>query len=150
MPGLVQTSVLPAAEIRNNIAAKQGELVIAILSHSLMRNGANMNPTLHHLWDFVMRTSYILSELENIEAGRPVQYPNQIPGYAPSIGPSPDKAKESMIDVITRSHTVEMMLTGPPGMIMMMGLQPVEFGEEIKAKSAAVMEACSRVDISAL
>jgi len=27
-----------------------------------------------------MRTEYILSELENIEAGRPVQYPEQIQG----------------------------------------------------------------------
>ena len=31
--------------------------------------------------DFANRTRYILSELDNIEAGRPVQYPAQIPDY---------------------------------------------------------------------
>jgi hypothetical protein len=31
--------------------------------------------------DFANRTRYILSELDNIEAGRPVKYPAQIPDY---------------------------------------------------------------------
>ena len=31
--------------------------------------------------DFANRTRYILSELDNVEAGRPVQYPGQIPDY---------------------------------------------------------------------
>lgn len=31
--------------------------------------------------DFANRTRYILSELDNVEAGRPVEHPEQIPDY---------------------------------------------------------------------
>lgn len=31
--------------------------------------------------DFANRTRYILSELDNVEAGRPVAHPEQIPDY---------------------------------------------------------------------
>lgn len=44
------------------------------------------HPTLMHLWDFANRANYILGELENVEAGRPLQYPEQIPDYKYKTG----------------------------------------------------------------
>jgi hypothetical protein len=45
-----------------------------------------------------------------------------------------------MEDVMTRSFTIDAMITGPPMMLAVMGLSPVHFGDEIKAKSKAVCE----------
>ncbi|KAK3380392.1 hypothetical protein B0T24DRAFT_717792 [Lasiosphaeria ovina] len=80
-----------------------------------------------------MRTKYILSELDNIEAGLPVQYPDQIPDYrAPRSGgdglpvPDPDMARESMQDVFTRSLTANLIITDPMTAMLRMGLVPVE------------------------
>ena len=72
-------SALPSATIRAEISTKINHLVHAILSHPLMGE-QTPHKTLHHLWDFAMRTKYILSELDNIEAGRPVQYRDQFTG----------------------------------------------------------------------
>jgi hypothetical protein len=46
------------------------------------------HPTLYNTWDFSMRTHYILSELDNILAGRPIQHPEQVPDYAGPPGGS--------------------------------------------------------------
>lgn len=35
------------------------------------------SPTLYWVWDFVKRSKYMLSEFENIQHGRPLQYPDQ-------------------------------------------------------------------------
>jgi hypothetical protein len=81
MPAAISTaSVLPPLSHRQDIDARLNELVNALRAHPQMQP-PNPHPTLYHIWDFVMRTKYILSELDNIEAGRPVQYPAQIAGY---------------------------------------------------------------------
>ncbi|KAK0623628.1 hypothetical protein B0T14DRAFT_406657, partial [Immersiella caudata] len=92
--------------------------------------------------DFVMRTKYILSEIDNVVAGRPVRHPEQIPAYRNSHGaPDPEKAREHMKDVVTRTATVEMMLQDGSPMLPMMGLAPVDYGGEVKAKAKAVTDA---------
>ncbi|KAK0723043.1 hypothetical protein B0T26DRAFT_750361 [Lasiosphaeria miniovina] len=94
-----------------------------------------------------MRTKYMLSELDNIEASLPVQYPDQIPDCcAPRSGaaspvPDPDMARESMQDVFTRSLTANLIITDPMTAMLRMGLAPVEYGADIKARSVAVTEA---------
>lgn len=85
MPPTTAGSVLPDPAVRETITARLAELVDAVLAHPQMQP-PNRNPTLYHVWDFAMRTKYIVSELENVEAGRPVQYPEQLPGYKkPSV-----------------------------------------------------------------
>ncbi|KAK3374881.1 hypothetical protein B0H63DRAFT_526177 [Podospora didyma] len=93
------------------------------------------NPTLKYTWAFVLRTKYTLSELDNIAAGRAVQYPEQIPAYQPTSNgaPQPAKARELMREVFSRSQMADLMA--------MMGLAPVEFGDQIKNGSKAVMTA---------
>jgi hypothetical protein len=85
MPSAIPTtgtsSVLPPLAAREQTSAKLTELVEAVLRH-LQMQGSNKHPTLYHIWDFAMRTDYILSELDNIENGRPLRFPDQIPDLA--------------------------------------------------------------------
>ncbi|KAK0711541.1 hypothetical protein B0H67DRAFT_555504 [Lasiosphaeris hirsuta] len=134
-------SVLPDISIRKEIEARLEDLAGAITSHPKMQ-APNRHPTMFHMWDFVMRTKYIVSELDNVEAGRPIRFPEQIVDYRPTA-PQPDKAREFMRDVFTRSSTANLMVNEEKQsmMLMMMGLSPIDFGDEVKAKSKAVMDA---------
>ncbi|KAK1832357.1 hypothetical protein QBC39DRAFT_381700 [Podospora conica] len=138
------TSVLPPLAVRNEIGAKLEDLIAALAAHPLMQR-REKHKTVLHTWDFTNRTRYILSELDNIEAGRPVQYPAQIPDYRrPRNGArDPSKAREHMTDVFTRSMTVKMMVDADEGMPMlaMMGLMPIDFGADVQDKATAVMVA---------
>jgi hypothetical protein len=78
MPSATTSSVLPPLAAREQVSAKLTALTEAIARHPQMQR-ADKHPTLYHIWDFAMRTNYILSELDNIEAGRPLRYPEQIP-----------------------------------------------------------------------
>lgn len=49
----------------------------AVMSHPQWKPPPTPNPTLWHVWDFAMRSLYMLNEYDNIKAGRPVQHPNQ-------------------------------------------------------------------------
>jgi len=69
---------LPAPEIRNEIVAQLSDLIRSIESHGRW-TPPNPHRSLLNIWDFVQRTRYIMSELDNIEAGRPLRYPEQIP-----------------------------------------------------------------------
>lgn len=73
-------AALPSSAARDRVAQSLTDLVQAIEAHPQMKP-PNPHPTLFHSWDFVQRTRYILSELDNIAAGRPVQHPEQIPEY---------------------------------------------------------------------
>jgi hypothetical protein len=85
MPGLVSETrppaPLPNPEIRANITAKLTDLITAIEAHP-----AWIPPQPHkglfHVWDFVNRSRYIMTELDNIRDGRPLTYPDQIPKQA--------------------------------------------------------------------
>ena len=63
------------------------------------------------------------------------------------IAPNPAKARELMRDVFSRSQMAEMMISGPSTMMAMMGLAPVQFGEQIKTGSKAVMAAFEGVSL---
>lgn len=69
---------LPSTEARQDIIAKLTELVTALEAHPSW-TPPQPHPGLFHVWDFVSRSRYIMTELDNIEAGRPVQHPEQIP-----------------------------------------------------------------------
>ncbi|KAK3333353.1 hypothetical protein B0T19DRAFT_458565 [Cercophora scortea] len=133
-------SVLPSYEIRAQIGARLRALADAIHSHRDLK-APRRYPTLYYLWDFVMRTRYILSEVENVELGLAVRYPNEIPGYRVTGKPCPKVAKQFMRDIYTRSHTLDLLITAPPMQQAAIGLVPVDLGGEIKARSKAVMEA---------
>lgn len=74
----VTPRTLPSPEIRENIINRHRELVEAIEAHQAWTLNPP-HPGLFHVWDFVNRSMYIMSELGNIAAGRPVRYPEQIP-----------------------------------------------------------------------
>ncbi|KAK3301616.1 uncharacterized protein B0T15DRAFT_317537 [Chaetomium strumarium] len=110
------------------------------------------HPTLHHIWDFAMRSKYILSELDNIEGGFAVEHPEQIKDYDKSTAgtPNPAKAKELLSDVGGRSMTLDMVIDPPnPIMVAMMVMEPVDVAEEVKRKSKAVVEAVEQLDARA-
>ena len=69
---------LPSPETRQDIINKLTELITALEAHPAW-TPPNPHPGLFHVWDFVNRSKYIMTELDNIEAGRPVQHPEQIP-----------------------------------------------------------------------
>jgi hypothetical protein len=54
----------------------------AIVEHPLFKPPPFQHPTLYFTWDFVMRSKYMLSEYDNIRAGRPLQHPQQFQGGA--------------------------------------------------------------------
>ncbi|KAK3692138.1 hypothetical protein B0T22DRAFT_531682 [Podospora appendiculata] len=139
------SNVLPSPAIRAQIDARLVALVEAMLAHPQMK-APNRHPTPYHLWDFAMRTEYTLSELDNIEAGRAVRHPGQIHGYRATGKPNPAKARECKQDVFTRSQTFELLITAPPARLAMMGLAAVDVGDEIKAKSKAVLEAFKPIE----
>ncbi|KAM7199061.1 hypothetical protein V8F20_005879 [Naviculisporaceae sp. PSN 640] len=158
MPGAIQetsgnstssasssTSVLPSPEIRAGINTAIENFIQAVLAHPEMQQPGR-HPTLWHVWDFTMRTKYILSELDNIEAGRAVQYPQQIPDYEFSATPAPEKIREHMEDVFTRSLTIKFMVTDPPARLMMMGLLPIDFGDNIKGKAEAMVDSFDGIE----
>jgi hypothetical protein len=76
----MSTSVLPPLAARQQVEARIQDLVDAVEAHPKMQP-PNRHPTLHHVWDFAMRSKYILSELDNIEGGFAVEHPEQIKDY---------------------------------------------------------------------
>ncbi|KAK5653134.1 hypothetical protein OQA88_9233 [Cercophora sp. LCS_1] len=139
---LAQSSVLPPSEVRNRIHAQYETVITTITSHSLFPH-----PTLYQMWDFAKRTQYILSELDNIEAGRPVAMAAQIPDYRNNESrPDPEKAKEHMMDVYTRSLTLDMMVKKPSQVLPSMGMQRVAFGNPLKRALKGLMDEFENVE----
>jgi hypothetical protein len=79
-PLTTPASVLPSPAIREEIGSRLADFIAAIILHPKFQMPFR-HPTLVQIWDFAMRTKYILSELDNVEAGLPVQFPDQIPDY---------------------------------------------------------------------
>lgn len=69
---------LPSSEIRQDIYEHLNDLVKAIESHPQWTPPSPPRG-LYHIWDFVCRSRYIMSELDNIAEGKPLQHPEQIP-----------------------------------------------------------------------
>lgn len=71
-------TALPSPAVRDDIIAKLGELVNALETHPSWTP-----PTppkgLYHVWDFVNRSRYIMTELDSLREGKPIRHPEQIP-----------------------------------------------------------------------
>ncbi|KAF7554659.1 hypothetical protein G7046_g6767 [Stylonectria norvegica] len=86
-----------------------------------------------------------MTELENIQLGKPVKHPEQIPRNDPATG---DKAAAlSYADVCTRSFTVDEMIQNPR-MLVMLGLSQIDFGDAVRERSRAVSEAIKKSSTS--
>ncbi|OLN81603.1 hypothetical protein CCHL11_05514 [Colletotrichum chlorophyti] len=131
-------STLPSPEVRANITEKLSELVKAIESHPAWVP-PNPHKGLFHVWDFVNRSRYIMTELDHIRDGQPVQYPEQLPQQR-SGRSGPAAAAEYFSDVRGRVFTVNEMIKGPK-LMTMMGLPQIDYGSDINAKSQAAVEA---------
>ncbi|KAF4341411.1 hypothetical protein FBEOM_4659 [Fusarium beomiforme] len=150
---MTSVSQLPTPEQRENITARLADLISAIEAHPQW-TPPNVDRGLFHVWDFVKRSHYIMTELDNIAAGRKVQHPEQIPkndsGYAwtytivsVTVASGPQAALASYTDVFTRSITIDEMIENPR-MLVMLGLSNVDFGSAIQEKSKAVTDAMKR------
>ncbi|KAK5988987.1 hypothetical protein PT974_10485 [Cladobotryum mycophilum] len=135
-------SSIPSTEARATLSAKMDDFLQSIQAiPEFNTNPAQSDKGLFYIWDFVMRTKYILSELDNIVEGKPVQHPEQIPSYKPATGAAAVKsAKSSYGDVVTRTITIHQMLDGPPFMLAMMGLG-VTIPADVKDKAKKMADA---------
>ncbi|KAK1721774.1 hypothetical protein BDP67DRAFT_539878 [Colletotrichum lupini] len=116
---------------------RKRELIDAIEAHPAW-SPPNPHKGLFHVWDYVNRSRYIMTELDHIRDGEPVRYPEQIPQQ--DIGRSgPDAAAESFVDVCGRSATVNEMIANPK-LLTMIGLPQVDYGNDIVSRSQAVVD----------
>ncbi|WDK15697.1 hypothetical protein CGRA01v4_06978 [Colletotrichum graminicola] len=132
------TSSLPSPEVRAAITEKLSELIAALEAHPAWIP-PNPHRGLFHVWDFVNRSRYIMTELDHIRDGEPVQHPEQIPRQTKGRT-GPDAAAESFSDVCGRSVAVNEMVSNPR-LLTMMGLPQVDYGSGIAAKAQAVVDA---------
>ncbi|KAF5018083.1 hypothetical protein F66182_9958 [Fusarium sp. NRRL 66182] len=137
-PSASSGEALPSSEARETITSRLADLISAIESHSQW-TPPNVPPSLFHVWDFVKRSHYIMTELDNIAAGRPVQHPQQIPKNDGATS-GPRAAELSFTDVCTRTITIDEMIQNPR-MLVMLGMSNVDFGDAIREQSRAVKEA---------
>ncbi|GKT43703.1 uncharacterized protein ColSpa_03884 [Colletotrichum spaethianum] len=72
------TTTLPSPEVRAAITEKLSDLIAALEAHPAWIP-PNPHRGLFHVWDFVNRSRYIMTELDHIRDGEPVQHPEQIP-----------------------------------------------------------------------
>ncbi|KAK1595261.1 uncharacterized protein LY79DRAFT_668061 [Colletotrichum navitas] len=132
------TSSLPPPELRAAITEKLSELIAALEAHPAWIP-PNPHRGLFHVWDFVSRSRYIMTELDHIRDGEPVQHPEQIPRQKKGRT-GPEAAAESFSDVCGRSVAVNEMVSNPR-LLTMMGLPQVDYGSGIVAKAQAVVDA---------
>ncbi|TDZ18476.1 hypothetical protein Cob_v008708 [Colletotrichum orbiculare MAFF 240422] len=139
-------STIPSPEVRADIIDRLSDLIKAIEAHPAWIP-PNPNRGLFHIWDFVNRSRYILTEVYNIRDGQPVKHPEQIPQQK-SGRTGPAAAAESFNDVRTRAVTVDQMISSPR-LLTMMGLPQVDYGADVIAKSKAVLDALKRAESAA-
>ncbi|PTB72869.1 hypothetical protein M440DRAFT_1433627 [Trichoderma longibrachiatum ATCC 18648] len=89
------------------------------------------------MWDFAKRIEYMLSEVDNI---RQPGYEFRLPGQIKITKRGDAAAKELFNDTLTRSITLDQLISGPPMMRAMMGM-PGPVSAEIQAASKAVVDA---------
>ncbi|KAI5459838.1 hypothetical protein BGZ63DRAFT_405786 [Mariannaea sp. PMI_226] len=134
-------TTIPPSEVRDEITARLASLVDAIESHPSWSISPPPPSNLFHVWDFVKRSHYIMTELDNIENGRPTKHPEQIPRNAGASGAN--AAVLCFNDVVTRSITINEMIQMPQ-MLVMLGLSRIDFGDDIRTQSRAVSEAIDK------
>ncbi|TVY81876.1 hypothetical protein LSUE1_G004788 [Lachnellula suecica] len=130
----------PTPQERANVAAGLQRVIDALTSNPQW-NEANQNPTLFYVWDFTQNSLKRLADYENIQAGRPVQHPEQFRGGA---GSGNAAALKVFQDVCSRTMMLDMLVndtTGKAGMITGAG-GALDFGQEARDAVAALSEAC--------
>lgn len=71
---------IPTEENRQRVVTLLEDFIKLLESHSGW-TPPRPNAALFHVWDFVKRSQYIATELDNIRQGKPVAFPDQIPSY---------------------------------------------------------------------
>jgi len=119
------------AQQRAVLDASLAKMISAIEEHPKWKGLANPNPALYHVWDFVNRSKYMLSEFENIRTGSPVQFPDQ---FRPAPGKGDRAALKVFQDVCGRTMMTSMLITDTSGMTRMItGGASIDFGPACKA-----------------
>ena len=139
------SSSIPSAAAREPILASLDALLLAIQAHPNWPPAGSStppNPSLFHVWDFVGRSRYILSELDNIREGRPLRHPEQVPG----AGAGEQAAAQAYQDVRARATMIDAMVQNPQKLVML-GMSQIDFGEEVRQKSKAVNDAMDKVRV---
>ncbi len=77
-PNMPAEKSLPSVEIRNTVIEKVEALITAIEAHAQW-TPPKPHQSLYHVWDFVQRTRYMATELDKIQAGQPLLYPQAMP-----------------------------------------------------------------------
>ncbi|KAJ4324164.1 hypothetical protein N0V84_003997 [Fusarium piperis] len=139
--GTTSASGLPAPEVREEITARLGDLVSALEAHPSWTPPSPPRG-LFHVWDFVCRSRYIMTELDNIYAGRPTKHPEQIPKHDRATS-GPQAAALSFTDVLTRAITIDEMIQNPR-MLVMLGLSNIDFGDNVRERSRALKETLAK------
>ncbi|KFY58281.1 hypothetical protein V496_06188 [Pseudogymnoascus sp. VKM F-4515 (FW-2607)] len=130
-------SLIATPEKRATIERKLGELIQAIENHELWVP-PSPNQTLYHVWDFLKRSKYMLSEFDNIEAGRALTHPNQ---FRPAPGTGAAAAQLVYEDVVGRNMMANLMITDTTGKTAMMtgaSGPPIDFSSDCKEKARSL------------
>jgi len=133
---------LPIDQERHDVDVRLEDLLDAITQHPQWKNPPNQHPTLYHVWDFVMRSKYMLSEYENIKAGRPIQHPNQFPS---GVGTGDEAALKTFQDVCGRTMMLQLLVNDTTGKTDLMTGNtgpPLNFGKRVKDAVKALMDVC--------
>ncbi|KAH0495747.1 hypothetical protein TgHK011_009278 [Trichoderma gracile] len=131
-------SSIPSPETRTAISSKLTSLIQTIESDpSFDRSSPSSSAGLFHMWDFAKRTEYMLSEVDNI---RQPGYEFRLPGQIKIAARGDAAAQQLFNDALTRSITLDQLVSGPPMMRAMMGM-PGPVSPEIQAASKAVVDA---------
>ncbi|KAL3420493.1 hypothetical protein PVAG01_06938 [Phlyctema vagabunda] len=146
---------LPTIEKLLEIDACLENLINALTDHALWEGPGldNVHPTLYHVWDFVNRSRYKLSEFGNIQQGRPVELPEQFNPTTKLLartnlvetlmktpahpGTGNQAALKLFQDVCGRTMVVRLLITDKTGnAAVMTGAQPptIDFGDECKRR----------------
>jgi len=133
---------LPTPQQREDVAARLEGIIDALIEHPKWENPPNKNPTLYHVWDFVMRSKYMLSEYENVKNGKSVQYPSQFGG---AVGSGDQAALGVFQDVCSRTMMLGLLVNDTSGKTSMLtgnAGPPLDFGQKVKDAVKALETAC--------
>ncbi|KIN03834.1 hypothetical protein OIDMADRAFT_158705 [Oidiodendron maius Zn] len=132
----------PTQEQRSEVESRLKDTVESLLAHPQWKDPPNQNPTLYHVWDFVMRSLYMLSEYDNIKLGRRLQHPEQFQGGA---GKGNAAAVRNFRDVCGRTMMLKLLVNDTRGITAMMtgnAGAPIDFGKNVKDAVEALDKAC--------
>ncbi|KAI9167504.1 hypothetical protein HJFPF1_03632 [Paramyrothecium foliicola] len=133
---------LPPTAVRETILSDFDSLIRALESHpSWPASGSTAppHPSLYHVWDFVNRSRYIMTEIDNIRDGKPLRHPEQVPSNGGAAS-GEQAAAQSFDDVCSRAVMMDSMVQNPQ-MLTMLGLSQIDFGQDMRKASKAASDA---------